>query len=56
MRGTDTQQASMLSVLTPEKRVPEGHPLRAVKGMAEAARRPMSPRFDGMYSALEAAA
>jgi transposase len=52
MRGTDTKQASMLSLLTPEKRVPEKHPLRAVKAMAEVALRDLSPVFDRMYSSI----
>jgi len=52
MRGTDTKQASMLSLLTPEKRVPANHPLRVVKQMAEAALAEMSPLFDAMYSTL----
>jgi transposase len=52
MRGTDTKQASMLSLLTPEKRVPANHPLRAVKLLAEAALSELSPLFDGMYSTL----
>jgi transposase len=50
MRGTDTKQASMLSLLTPEKRVPANHPLRVVKLLAEAALKELSPLFDGMYS------
>ncbi|HEX3866334.1 MAG TPA: IS5 family transposase [Gemmatimonadaceae bacterium] len=52
MRGTDTKQASMLSLLTPEKRVPANHPLRVVKQMAEAALAEMSPLFDAMYSTV----
>jgi transposase len=52
MRGTDTKQANMLSLLTPEKRVPAKHPLRAVKEMAEAALKEMSPLFDAMYSTV----
>ena len=52
MRGTDTKQASMLSLLTPEKRVPAKHPLRVVKEMAEAALKEMSPLFDAMYSTV----
>ena len=52
MRGTDTKQASMLSLLTPEKRVPPKHPLRAVKLMAEAALQELSPLFDAMYSTV----
>jgi transposase len=52
MRGTDTKQASMLSLLTPEKRVPAKHPLRVVKQMAEVALAEMSPLFDAMYSTV----
>jgi transposase len=52
MRGTDTKQASMLSLLTPDKRVPGKHPLRVVKEMAEAALKEMSPLFDAMYSTV----
>src|SRR6267143_3371196 len=52
MRGADTKQATMLSVLTPERRVPQNHPLRAVKKLADAALVELSPRFDAMYSAV----
>ena len=52
MRGTDTKQASMLSLMTPEKRVPAKHSLRVVKEMAEAALKEMSPLFDAMYSTV----
>jgi transposase len=52
MRGTDTKQASMLSLLTPEKRVPPNHPLRAVKKLAETALAELSPLFDAMYSTV----
>src|SRR5713226_9185444 len=52
MRGTDTKQATMLSVLTPERRVPANHPLRAVKKLADAALVELSPTFDAMYSAV----
>src|SRR5229473_1498678 len=37
MRGTETKQGTMLSLLSPEQRVPQKHPLRAVKALAEAA-------------------
>ena len=37
MRGADTKQAMMFSMLSPEKRVPSNHPLRAVKALADAA-------------------
>ena len=52
MRGTDTKQATMLSVLTPERRVPPSHPLRAVKKLADAALAELSPTFSAMYSAV----
>src|SRR5713226_6048948 len=52
MRGTDTKQATMLSVLTPERRVPANHPLRAVKKLADAALVELSPTFNAMYSAV----
>ena len=35
----------MLSLVTPEKRVPEDHPLRQVKTLAEDALRTLSPVF-----------
>ena len=35
MRGIDKQQLSMLSLATPDKRVPTGHPLRKVKVLAK---------------------
>lgn len=50
MRGTDTKQASMLSLMTPEKRVPANHPLRRVKELSETCLKELSPLFDGMYS------
>jgi hypothetical protein len=42
----------MLSLVTPEKRVPEDHPLRQVKVLAEEALRTLSPVFEQMYSSV----
>jgi transposase len=42
----------MLSLVTPEKRVPEDHPLRQVKSLAEDALRTLSPVFEQMYSSV----
>src|SRR4051794_36356174 len=42
----------MLSLVTPEKRVPEDHPLRQVKILAEEALRTLSPVFEQMYSSV----
>src|SRR4051812_15718042 len=51
MRGTETKQATMLSLLSPEQRVPKDHPLRRIKQLADAALRELSPVFDEMYAA-----
>src|SRR5437667_10663481 len=52
MRGTETKQATMLSLLSPEQRVPRDHPLRRIKLLADAALQQLSPVFDQMYSAM----
>jgi hypothetical protein len=38
MRGEDRQQSSMFSYLSPEQRVRQDHPLRAIRTMADVAR------------------
>lgn len=40
----------MLSLRTPDERVPKDHPLRDVKALADDALARLSPVFDGMYS------
>ena len=50
MRGNDDQQADMYSYLSPEDRVRQGHPLRAIRAMADQALDNMSERFDTMYA------
>ena len=50
MRGSESKQASMLCLLSPEDRVPQNHPLRAIKRLAEAALEEISPLLDAMYS------
>ena len=42
----------MLTLISPEKRVPEKHPLRAIKPFVEAVLKEMSPTFDRMYSSI----
>jgi transposase len=42
----------MLVVIDPEKHVPQDHPIRRIKQLADAALRQLSPGFDQMYSAL----
>src|SRR5437870_12639346 len=52
MRGQDTQQSTMFSYVSPEKRVPTDHPLRRIRPMVDVALKALSPSFDEMYSAL----
>jgi len=50
MRGETKKQSTMLSLRTPEERVPENHPLRRVKDLADGALGMLSDTFDAMYS------
>src|SRR5256885_9462305 len=52
MRGTEKKQATMLTLLSPDRVVPAKHPLRRVKALADAALAELSPTFDEMYSAV----
>src|SRR5467141_5060301 len=51
MRGEERRQRSMLMVLNLEQRIPNDHPLRRIKQLAETVLRELSPSFDRMYSA-----
>src|ERR1700745_2004854 len=51
MRGTDTQQSGMFSYLWPEERVPEKHPLRAIRRMTDEVLKGLSAKFNDLYSA-----
>jgi transposase len=50
MRGQDHQQSDIFSYLSPEQRVRQDHPLRAIRAMADLALWSMSARFDAMYA------
>ena len=50
MRGQDTQQAAMYSYLSPEQRVPQDHPLRPIRQMADRVLDRLSGLFEEMYS------
>jgi transposase len=52
MRGEESPQGLMLSVKTPEQCVPEGHPIRRIKQLADAALRSIEPVLNQMYSTL----
>src|SRR2546427_3058123 len=50
MRGEDQKQEAMFSYVSPEKRVPEDHPLRGIREMVDTILKEMSPRFARLYS------
>src|ERR1700730_18395709 len=50
MRGHDRPQATMLTLVSPEKRVPANHPIRRIKLLAETALKELSPVLEQMYS------
>lgn len=51
MRGREDKQARMvLTTLSPDDKVPQDHPLRRIKGVAELALLGLEPIFDQMYS------
>src|SRR5947209_3698932 len=50
MRGLDSKQSTMFSFVSPEQRVPESHPLRPIKAMADEVLASMSRTFSRMYS------
>jgi transposase len=52
MRGEERRQRAMLMVMEPGDRVPQEHPLRRVKELADAALGQLSPLFDEMYSPI----
>jgi hypothetical protein len=49
MRGEDIQQSELFSYGSLEERVPEKHPLRAIRAMVDEALGEMSARFDEIY-------
>jgi hypothetical protein len=50
MRGDDEQQLGVFSYVSPEQRVPNNHPLRPVRAMADEALRDLRPRFNKLYA------
>lgn len=50
MRGKVDPQQSLFAYFSPESRVPEGHPLRAIKQHADAALKAISPVLDALYA------
>jgi len=50
MRGSDSKQDGMFSYVSPEKRVPAGHPLRQIRPLVDQILKEMSPQFAKLYS------
>ena len=50
MRGDDQQQSGMFSYVSLEERVPQDHPLRAIRRSVDEVLRPMAKDFDGLYA------
>ncbi len=52
MRGDDRQPDSMFSYVSAERRVPPGHPLRAIRALVDEVLRDMSREFDSLYATV----
>jgi transposase len=52
MRGTDTHQQMLFSYISPEARVPQDHPLRPIRKMADKALKKLSPVFRELYATV----
>ena len=53
MRGDDQQlQSGIFSYVALEDRIPEAHPLRAIRKLVDQVLAGMSKQFDGLYSAV----
>src|SRR4030067_125985 len=50
MRGKQDKQVTMLCALTPEKLVPEGHPIRHIKPIVDQALSGLSATFNQIYA------
>ena len=50
MRGDERVQDGMFSYVSLEQRVPQDHPLRAVRKLTDRVWRRLSPEFDALYA------
>ncbi len=50
MRGDDQQQDGMFSYISPDKRVPQDHPLRRIRVIVDRVLEQLSPRFNRLYA------
>jgi transposase len=51
MRGYDQHQDDVFSYISPEQRVPQDHPLRAIRPLVDQILKEMSPQFAKLYAA-----
>lgn len=50
MRGNDEQQGAVFSYLSAEQRIPQEHPLRAIRAMSDQALRELGLHFEALYA------
>jgi len=50
MRGDKTEQTAVMLFITPDQKVPQDHPIRAIKPIVDRALLSLSPLFNRMYS------
>jgi transposase len=51
MRGNDEHQDEVFSYISPEERIPQDHPLRLIRRLADRILKEMSPQFGKLYAA-----
>ena len=52
MRGRDHRNDTLFSYVRPDSRIPENHPLRAIRVITDTALKSLSGRFDALYSVI----
>ena len=52
MRGLENSNRNLFSYVDLEKRVPQDHPLRAIRKLADAVLKGLDGKFDGMYAVM----
>ena len=50
MRGSDDRSEGLFSYVSCEARVPQGHPLRAIRAIVDEALEVLSPALEGLYA------
>src|SRR5438445_2070394 len=52
MRGNGQQQLDVFTYIRPEKRVPQDHPVRSMRVLADEAVQQLQPRFNNLYDKI----